>query len=182
MRIIAGDRKGFPIRSPRGQATRPTLGRVRESLFSILCSCIPEARVADLYAGSGALGLEALSRGACSCVFVEKSPAAIDALKQNLENMRFNSEGLAVRLDVLKWLKNSADVFDLVLLDPPYDTGAAMASLVQLDAHLALSPGATVVMQCGSREVVPAELPRLRKYRSEKYGDTALHFYELRGQ
>ncbi|MDH5372871.1 MAG: 16S rRNA (guanine(966)-N(2))-methyltransferase RsmD, partial [Acidimicrobiia bacterium] len=118
MRIIAGHAKGRRLRSPHGLATRPMMDRVREALFSSLGARIPGSRVLDLYAGSGSLGLEALSRGAESSVFVEQGRAALDALRENVEMIGL--DGVVVAVDVASFLRSTPEQFDVVFVDPPY--------------------------------------------------------------
>lgn len=184
MRIIAGERKGFMLAAPRGLKTRPTLGRVRESLFSILGALIVDARVADLFAGAGGLGLEALSRGATHCVFVENSRPALEALRQNIEKLDYRKQALVEPRDVRRWLQGSGrlpqpgEALDLVFLDPPYHLGLAEQTLEGLAQFGGLGQGATVVAQCGSKEELAEQYGPLKRTRMERYGDTAVHFYE----
>ncbi|MCX7625499.1 MAG: 16S rRNA (guanine(966)-N(2))-methyltransferase RsmD [Candidatus Sumerlaeaceae bacterium] len=181
MRIIAGEKKGFALKSPKGLSTRPTLSRVRESLFGILQHEIPGAYVLDLFAGAGSLGLEALSRGAQSCTFVERTEAALIALKSNIEKLNYGDKAHVVRAEVIKWLQMQKTtgwpLFNIVFCDPPYDTGLASSSLQHIALHLPLHVGATVVIQSSPREQMPDHSERLRRYRTQKYGDTVLHFY-----
>ena len=132
MRIIAGQWRGRPIIAPKGEATRPTGDRMREALFSMLASRLgsfEELAVADLFAGSGALGLEALSRGAASCVFVEQDRAAVDALKANIAKLGAKAD---VRAQSVLALPPAAKPYDLILMDPPYGTGAGAVALDKL--------------------------------------------------
>jgi len=132
MRIIAGQWRGRPIIAPKGEATRPTADRMREALFSMLASRLgsfEELAVADLFAGSGALGLEALSRGAASCVFVEQDRAAVDALKANIAKLGAKAD---VRAQSVLALPPAAKPYDLILMDPPYGTGAGAVALDKL--------------------------------------------------
>src|ERR671934_1415934 len=122
MRIIAGERKGHTIFAPKGLDTRPTSDRVRENVFNIVAPWVDGARVLDLYAGSGAMGLEALSRGAEVAVFVEADPGAVRAIERNLDKLRLRG-ATVVRLDATAALAQEAAAgrkYDLVLLDPPY--------------------------------------------------------------
>jgi 16S rRNA (guanine966-N2)-methyltransferase len=152
MRIIAGAWRGRPILAPAGQSTRPTSDRTREALFSMLASRIGSfegLRVADLFAGSGALGLEALSRGAAHCIFVETDRAAIDAIRRNLAAL--GAEG-----DILSTPAEHARVpgpLDLAFLDPPYGSGLAPAVL----ANLPLVPGAWASVETARSEMVAAK-------------------------
>jgi|YelNatPaOPRAMG01_1025707.scaffolds.fasta_scaffold103722_2 16S rRNA (guanine(966)-N(2))-methyltransferase RsmD len=181
MRIIGGEKKGFVLKSPRGEATRPTLGRVRESLFGILGPEVVGARVLDLFAGSGALGLEALSRGALSCTFVEKSESALASLKANIEKLGYQESTNVAKADALRWLQMQKTTgwptFTLAFCDPPYDTELAERALQLMSNHLPLELNSTVVIQTSPRETLTDDVGRLRKYRTQKYGDTVLHFY-----
>jgi 16S rRNA (guanine966-N2)-methyltransferase len=132
MRIIAGQWRGRPLVSPKGQETRPTADRTRETLFSMLNSRLggfEGLRVADLFAGTGALGLEALSRGAASCLFVENDRAALDALRANCKTFGISPE---IRAQSALTLGPIAEPFDLILIDPPYKTGAGSVALDRL--------------------------------------------------
>lgn len=133
MRIIAGQWRGRPLATPKGDATRPTADRVREALFSMLASRLggfDDLAVADLFAGSGALGFEALSRGAASCLFVEQDKPALDALKANIAKLGATSA--TVRPGSVLSLGPAPQPFDLLMLDPPYRTGAGAVALDKL--------------------------------------------------
>ena len=126
MRIIAGQWRGRKLVAPQGDTTRPTADRTRETLFSMLVSRLGDfdgLKVADLFAGSGALGLEALSRGAASCIFVEQDPAAIRAVRANIANLQAQAQ-CDVRASSVLSLGPAKEPLDLILLDPPYGTGA----------------------------------------------------------
>ena len=132
MRIISGQWRGRQIVAPKGDATRPTADRTRETLFSMLTSRLgsfEELAVADLFAGSGALGLEALSRGAASCVFVEQDKPALDALRANLAKLGATAD---VRAQSVLALARVTQPLDLILMDPPYGTGAGAVALDKL--------------------------------------------------
>lgn len=134
LRIIAGQWRGRKLTTPAGETTRPTADRTRETLFSMLVSRLgdfSELSVADLFAGSGALGLEALSRGAASCVFVEQDPAAIRALRGNVANLQAQSQ-CDVRAGSVLALGPAKAPLDLVMLDPPYGTNAGEVALDKL--------------------------------------------------
>lgn len=179
MKIIAGERKGHVLLAPKGNQTRPTLSRVRESLFSIIAPRLVDAVVLDLYAGAGALGLEALSRGAAHCTFVEKSQSALQALRANIAKLRYEEQSELANADVHNWIKRPkrCSKFDIIFSDPPYATEAAANTLTAIESHLDLTIHPIIVIQCGSREALPESTAALEKTRSERYGDTALHFY-----
>jgi len=132
MRIIAGEWRGRPLVAPKGDATRPTADRVREALFSMLASRLgsfEDLSVADLFAGSGALGLEALSRGAASCIFVEQDKPALDALRTNIAKLSAKAD---VRAQSVLALGHAIAPLDLILMDPPYDSNAGAVALDKL--------------------------------------------------
>lgn len=154
MRIISGQWRGRPLVAPKGDATRPTADRTREALFSMLTSRLGSfegLRVADLFAGSGALGLEALSRGAAHCTFVEQDGAALDALRTNVAKLGAQAD---IRAQSVMTLGPAAEPYDLLLLDPPYGTGAGTVALERLARHGWLAPGALVSVETGKTEDV----------------------------
>jgi 16S rRNA (guanine(966)-N(2))-methyltransferase RsmD len=172
MRIVAGRHRGRKLRAPAGQATRPTSDRVREALFSILGS-VEGTRVLDLYAGSGALGIEALSRGAASATFVESAAPAVAVIRANLAAAR-EEEGEVVSGDVLAWLGSAAArgrVFDLVFCDPPYDAATRVAQpLGELIPPVA-APQALIVTESSKRNPLALDLPLIDE---RSYGDTRI--------
>ena len=158
MRIIAGKWRGRPLEAPPGSATRPTADRVRETLFSMLASRLgsfEDLRVADLFAGSGALGLEALSRGAASAVFVESDANAAAAIRRNVAKL-----GASARVIVGSALAlPRSEAFDLILADPPYAAGAGSAVVVAITKGSWLAPGGWMSIETGRRDPVdPGEL------------------------
>jgi 16S rRNA (guanine966-N2)-methyltransferase len=174
MRVIAGTARGVPLTAPRGAATRPITDRVKETLFAILGDRVPEARVLDLYAGSGAIGIEALSRGAEHADFVERDRSALKALRANLERTRL--EGASVHeADVERFLASAEGGWDVVVLDPPYEVRAIVAPLRALVPHLA--PGASVAIKHFWRTETP-EIKGLAVTRQRRFGETMLTFLE----
>lgn len=177
MRVIAGAARGVPLVAPRDRGTRPITDRVKETLFAILGERVPDARVLDLYAGSGAIGIEALSRGATSADFVEHGRAPLDALRANLAKTRLEADARVHATDVDRFLATpDGGPWDLVILDPPYETRAIVAPLVALVPHLA--PGATVVVKHFWRTEIPA-VDRLAITRQRRFGETMLTYLEL---
>jgi 16S rRNA (guanine(966)-N(2))-methyltransferase RsmD len=181
MRIIGGSARGVPLRVPRGTAVRPTSGRVRTSLFSILGGAVEGARVADLFAGCGALGLEALSRGAGRCCFVEQARAALAALEENLAKTRLADRAEVLRADAFAAAVELAarGPFDLILADPPYDLlrqtpARFLALLEELAGSGALAPAAVVVVQHDTRTPLPDAIGPLRVADRRDYGGTSL--------
>lgn len=156
MRIIAGEWRGRRLVAPRGDATRPTADRTRETLFSMLTSRLGSFEglaVADLFAGSGALGLEALSRGAASCLFVEQDAEALKAIRANVETLGAKPRALVQTGSVLS-LGPAKAPHDLILLDPPYDTGAGEVALDRLLRLGWIGPQTWISLETGGRENV----------------------------
>ncbi|HET6344311.1 MAG TPA: 16S rRNA (guanine(966)-N(2))-methyltransferase RsmD [Myxococcota bacterium] len=177
MRVIAGTARGRKLHSPKGLTTRPTPARVREALFSILAAHVPRARVLDLFAGSGALGIEALSRGAARATFVEVDRTTVGFLRRNLATFAERSEILAMpAASAMTRLAGRATPFDLVFLDPPYAQGLWGSTLLRLREHALLAPGAVVVCEHPSRValVAPAGLELVRH---RAFGDVAISLF-----
>lgn len=154
MRVIAGTHRGRPLRAPVGEATRPTADRTREALFSMLVSRLGNfdgLAVADLFAGSGALGIEALSRGAGSCLFVEQDRAALEALRANLAALGLTGD---VQATSVLALRPVAAPLDLIVMDPPYGSGAGAVALDRLARLGWTGPATWVAIETGKAEVV----------------------------
>ena len=184
MRVIAGTAKGTRLAAvPPG--VRPVSDRAREGVFSSLGELVARAAVLDLFAGTGAMGIEALSRGAAMAVFVERSPRAIASIRQNLDRTRLADRARVVRSDVDRFLDGIGDAegrFDIVLVDPPYDVGGSdlTVTLGLLAASAALAEGATVVLTRDSRssiDVVPVNWPVAKRLR---YGDSVVTLFRPR--
>ena len=176
MRVIAGTAGGLTLVAPRGDATRPITDRVKETLFGILGERVPGARVLDLYAGSGSVGIEALSRGAEHATFVERGREALVALGTNLERTGLAGLASVVSADVERFLVAApGGPWDLVVLDPPYAERAIVTPLRDLRPHLA--PGAMVVLKHHWRSEVP-DVAALSTSRQRRFGETMLTFME----
>jgi len=179
MRVIAGTARGIQLAAPRDRGTRPITDRVKETLFGILGERVLDARVLDLYAGSGAVGIEALSRGAARATFVEKGRAALTAIGENLRRAGVKESADVRAQDVARYLASAAaeeDRFDLVVLDPPYEQRAILPPLEGVVALLA--PSATVVVKHFWRTSVPVP-DGLRRWRDRRFGETTLTFLEM---
>jgi 16S rRNA (guanine966-N2)-methyltransferase len=168
VRVVAGEFKGRRLAAPRGRRTRPTADRVREAIFSMLGD-VSGARVLDLYAGSGALGIEALSRGAESAVFVERDRAALAALERNLEAT--GAPGEVRRQDVARFLARQEGTFDLVFCDPPYDGAPAIAATLAAALPEILDEDARIVTESDKRNPLVLPLPLVVE---RSYGDTRI--------
>jgi 16S rRNA (guanine966-N2)-methyltransferase len=179
MRIIAGSFKGRRLAPVKGRI-RPTAAKVREAVFNILGPEVAGARVLDLFAGTGALGIEALSRGAAAAVFVEEHPGALKVLGRNLADLDLVESTTVLPLPVARALKKLAgrqERFGLVFLDPPYGGGEAVDALTALAALDLLAPGARVVVEGRHQESLPESCGRLRRLETRRYGDTQVAFY-----
>ena len=178
MRIIAGTRRGHTIHAPKGLDTRPTSDRVRESVFNIVAPWVEGARVLDLYAGSGAMGLEALSRGAEAAVFVESDPEAVRTIERNLDKLGLTGARV-VRHDAVTGLGQEAGAgrkYDLVLADPPYD----MTDHQSLSRYLpgVLADDGLLVFETAAK--TEPDVPGLTVRTSRKYGSTRVTVFEHR--
>ena len=174
MRVVAGVYGGRVLVAPRGVSTRPTSDRVREALFSILGS-VDGLGVLDLFAGSGALGIEALSRGAASATFVDVSAAAVGAIRRNLESLGIDAEVRRQRaLSFLETARNSGPQYDLVFLDPPYRHAEALGGKLGTALSPVLKPLARVVAESDRR--APLELDG-QLLDERRYGDTQIRIY-----
>jgi 16S rRNA (guanine966-N2)-methyltransferase len=172
LRVAGGEAGGRRLEAPRG--IRPTQSLVREAIFNVLADEVPDAVVMDLFAGSGALGIEALSRGAARATFVDRDERATTVVRRNLEALGLAARATVVLADVARWLAGHPDevrAATVVLLDPPYNDPVLERSLAVLDelAH----EGATIVAEHASRQPLPG-LPRLRVRRERRYGDTSV--------
>lgn len=182
MRIIAGIAKGRKLKSPKGTTTRPMLDRVKEALFSILSDRINGARVLDLFAGVGSLGVEALSRGAESVIFVEDFKLSADILKENLEATGLNDKAVLVEQDVEIFFKKIAlknPRFDLIFMDPPYkiDSVKLKGIFETLLKNNFIAEEGEIVYHHHSKQT-PIEVDQFEIISTRKYGNSSLSFYE----
>lgn len=178
MRVIAGSVKGRSLKAPRGLVTRPTADRVRQSIFDMLAFRSEAASVLDLFAGSGAMGIEALSRGAGRAVFVDKNAEALKAIEENLRKCGFERQARIERGDfrtALRRLAVSGERFDLVFIDPPYEGGVRDEAM--LGAGQVLAPGGYVVVETASTEEHPAVPDGWALEVERKFGRTVVYLY-----
>lgn len=174
MKIIAGERKGHTIQTPEGTKTRPTLSRVREALFSIIAGDVPDAVFCELYAGSGSIGLEALSRGAKRAIFVELAREPFRCLNDNVTRLRYTDQAELIQADVLKWSPPVEDAApDIIFADPPYASDA-IDKLITCLEQWPMKPDTLVIVQSPTTFQVKSGMQHLR---TATYGATALHFY-----
>lgn len=174
MRIVAGSRKGARIFAPKGLDTRPTGDRVREAVFNLV-GPVDGATVLDLYAGSGAMGLEALSRGAESAVFVESDREACRTIKRNLDKLGLDGAEVACS-DTLSFLAGERRRFDLILVDPPYDVVESVAVRLAVYLPAVLAENGLVALESSSRD--EPDLPPLAIRTSRRYGSARVTLFE----
>ncbi len=180
VRIIAGTAKGIRLKAPKGMNTRPTADRVKESVFGILAANLVDAEVLDLFAGTGNLGLEALSRGAASATMVDKNIQSIKIIMENAILTDLVRATIICREDVLAAIRRfqaTGKSFDLIFCDPPYNLGFAAKVLSCLEANDVLRQGGIFILEHSRHEKLPEGLKRIVAYRSEFYGETVVSFF-----
>jgi 16S rRNA (guanine966-N2)-methyltransferase len=179
MRIITGSAKGTKLNAPRGLGTRPTADRVKESVFNILGDLVVDAQVLDIFAGTGNLGLEALSRGATAAVFIDNNIESINIIKGNAQRTKLNGHAEIYRNDVIRALDKFVETsrsFDLIFCDPPYNQGLIHIVLEKVAKHSILNPEGILVMEHSKHEKITDEWDKLQLRRVERYGETLISF------
>ena len=177
MRVISGKAKGTLLKTPEGMQTRPTADRVKEAVFSVIQFDIPNARVLDLFGGTGQLGIEALSRGAKRAVFVDAGEAACKLIRENLKKTHLEQDGQIVRSDYMAYLQRTRETFDIIFLDPPYAEvflENALKCITQIDI---LQSGGIIVTERPLDKDLPFEFEGFSRSRDYKYGKTLLTIY-----
>ena len=177
MRVVAGKAKGMQLKTPNGMLTRPTTDRVKEALFSIIHFDLPGATVLDLFAGTGQLGIEALSRGACKAVFVDAQEAACKLVKENLSHTGMLDQAKVVRSDYQKFLLNCKEKFDIILLDPPYSEVFLENSLKMITEIDILQSGGIIATEYPFGKALPTEYFTSFSAKEYKYGKTVLTIF-----
>lgn len=177
MRVITGSARGIQLKTPEGMVTRPTTDRVKEAMFSIIHFDIPGAAVLDLFGGTGQLGIEALSRGANSAVFVDAGEPACRLIRENLKRARLEGQGRVIRSDYLDYLSRSREKFDIILLDPPYAEVFLENALKRITEIDILRSGGIIVTERPLGKELPWEFSGYDRSRDYKYGKTLLTIY-----
>lgn len=177
MRVISGKARGVQLKTPEGMLTRPTADRVKEAMFSIINFDLPGAKVLDLFGGTGQLGIEALSRGAKSAVFVDAREEACKLIWENLKRTRLEGEGRVVRSDYLDYLDRCREKFSVILLDPPYAETFLENSLNRIAEIDILESNGIIVTERPLGKELPWELEGYTRSRDYKYGKTLLTLY-----
>ncbi|MEA4825696.1 MAG: 16S rRNA (guanine(966)-N(2))-methyltransferase RsmD [Clostridium sp.] len=180
MRIIAGIAKGRNILPPDGMQTRPTLDRVKESIFNIIQNRVPDSVAVDVFAGTGSLGLEAVSRGAKECYLVDKHPSTFKNLKQNVQNLKFEDKCICLNMDsysALKDLGRKKKVFDLIFIDPPYAKEMIPPAVEIVTEESLLDKSGLIVTKIDSSEDIYEGNDQIILIDHRKYGNTTVCFY-----
>jgi 16S rRNA (guanine(966)-N(2))-methyltransferase RsmD len=177
MRVIAGTARGITLKTPEGMQTRPTADRVKEALFSIIHFDLPGAKVLDLFGGSGQLGIEAMSRGAQSAVFVDQSEQACRLIRENLRRTRFENTGKVVRGDYMEYLTRCREEYDIILLDPPYAEVFLENALKRITEIDILRSGGIIVAERPVGKELPWDFEGFTRSRDYKYGTVLLTLY-----
>jgi 16S rRNA (guanine(966)-N(2))-methyltransferase RsmD len=177
MRVISGKARGVNLKTPEGLTTRPTADRVKEALFSIINFDVPNTSVLDLFGGTGQLGIEALSRGAKSAVFVDAGEAACKLIKENLRRTKLEEQGRVIRSDYLRFLSTCRDKFDIVFLDPPYAEEFLENSLKKLSEIDILQSNGIIVTERPLDKEIPWNFPGFSRSKDYKYGNTFITLY-----
>lgn len=177
MRVITGKARGVALKTPEGMTTRPTTDRVKEALFSIIQFEIPGARVLDLFGGTGQLGIEALSRGAASAVFVDAGEPACRLIRENLKRTRLEPCARVIRSDYLEYLSRCRERFDIIFLDPPYAEVFLENALKRITEIDILQSGGIIVAERPLGKELPWEFEGYTRSRDYKYGKTLLTVY-----
>ena len=177
MRVITGKARGVQLKTPEGMQTRPTADRVKEALFSIINFDIPGADVLDLFGGTGQLGIEALSRGAKSAVFVDHSEQACRLIRENLKRTKLEQEGRVIRGDYMDYLSRCREKYDIILLDPPYAEVFLENALKRITEIDILRSGGIIVAERPLEKDLPWEFEGYTRSRDYKYGKILLTIY-----
>lgn len=175
MRVITGSARGRVLKTLEGEDVRPTTDRVKESIFSIIQFEIEGRQVLDLFAGSGQLGIEALSRGAAYATFTDMSKNSVDVVKSNLLSTGLGSNSAVLQTDAITFLRNNKKKFDIVFMDPPYRTGLLQSAL-ELVAN-SMNDGGVIICEHPYDEELPENAGEFAKYRDYKYGKIAVTVY-----
>ena len=177
MRVIAGSARGVQLKTPDGSKTRPTADRVKEALFSIIQFDLPCARVLDLFGGTGQLGIEALSRGAKHCVFVDEAEPACRLIRENLSRTKLENSAHVLRCDYASYLSKTAEKFDIVLLDPPYFEDFLENALKMITEIDILQSGGIIVTERPAGCALNVDMVGYNRSKDYKYGNVQLTLF-----
>lgn len=183
MRVIAGRAKGKPLIAPSGRNTRPITAMMKEALFSMWHFSLPGCEFLDLFAGSGSMGIEAISRGAKRAVFVENGRDAVETIQKNIANCRFERDAQVYPDDVFRRisiLSKQGDSFDIIYLDPPFTVSSIFHPVMDALAKARiLKPDGVIAIRTEKNFDMPDNFEGLKKYKEKKYGISVIHFYQI---
>lgn len=179
MRVVSGKSRGLQLKTIESDATRPTKDMVKEALFSIISAKIPDATFLDLFAGSGAIGIEALSRGAKKAYFSDNNIECIKVIKDNLAKAKMRDEAIVFFGDYLSMLDKIKEVkFDVIFIDPPYNKGFGVKSIERISTYDLLKTDGVLVYETDKIEQIPDTIGRYERFKDRKYGRNVLSFYK----
>ncbi len=179
MRVIAGKMRGMNLNSPKDRRVRPTTDRIKEDLFNIIMPYVIDARVLDLFAGSGAIGIEAISRGSEFVTFVDKSKASIDLIKQNVNKTKCFDECEIIKTDALSFLDTCESKYDIIYLDPPYKYDKIKLIIEKIDKCGILKKEGVLIVEHDRKISFDEKISRFKMYKSKTYSLSMLSFYNL---
>ncbi len=177
MRIISGNRRGHKLVGFEGDNIRPTTDRVKESIFNLIIDFVADSRVLDLFAGSGSLGFEAMSRGAKSVVLIDKDKRSVDVIKKNAQMLSFGEGVRILNMSYQDFFENSSDCFDLIFLDPPYNKGFIEPVLTDIVENNRLAEGGIIVLESDDTDM-HSEFDGLTVLKQRKYGRSYITVYQ----
>ncbi len=183
MRVISGKARGQALRAPEGLNTRPTTDRVKESIFNIIQTRLYDSIIIDLFAGSGNLGIESLSRNASKAYFIDNNKNSIESIKENLKKTKLENDSIVIQMDVVSAMKKLSlenVKANIIFLDPPYSKGFVAPILNEIVSLQLLDNDGIVIVEHKKTDEIPESIHNLQKYRTNHYGDIAVSFYELR--
>lgn len=178
IKIIGGDKKGFFLKTKAGISTRPTLNRVRENIFNILQSVMPDSSGLDLFAGSGAVGIEALSRGARSVTFIEKDKVAVATIMENIKKTNYLKKSFIFLSSWHMFLKKTSEIFDWIFVDPPYDLDIYYEVMKAIDNSQCLSKDGVIILETNKSVQIKSQINKFICYRKNCYGNTIIWLYK----
>ena len=182
MKILTGALRGQPIQFTKNPHLRPTADKVRKALFDMLQAHIEGKRTLDLFAGTGALGLEALSMGASKATFVELDKTQCKKIRENLQRLKLDERAEVLNADALTAIESfsrQGRSFDIILIDPPYEKGLGLKAMAALNASSLIGSGCVVIFECSKRETAPETVGQLQNIKEKVYGDTRVAVYRF---
>ncbi len=183
MRVVSGKARGLKLKTIESNSTRPTKDMVKEALFSMLFDIVQDCTFLDLFAGSGAIGIEALSRGATTAYFVDSNKECIDVINENLTKAKFIDNAIVWHKDYKDALNELKNVqFDIIYIDPPYNQGLGIDAIKIISSTNLLKKDGALIFETDEIEEAPQYIEKFEKYKSKKYGRNILNFYKERSQ